>query len=99
MKIFNYHTVPKNTRKGFLSRNSKTAFFLNWKNQKKTHFPLENFFSKNVFGKKSRMMPKNSKIDPLETFIKMKRFLHTESSNKNSRYPSIEFKNFPTQVA
>ena len=45
VKFFNYHTVPKNTRKGFL-RNSKTAFFLTWK-----HLPLE-FFSIKLFGKK-----------------------------------------------
>ena len=50
MKFFNYHTVLKNTQKGFLPRELKIRFFLNIR--KKNQFAFGRFFEKNVFDKK-----------------------------------------------
>ena len=49
--FFNHHKVPKNTRKGFLPRNSN-SFFSELKTSEKNLFAFGNFFSKKVFEKK-----------------------------------------------
>ena len=94
VKFFNYHTVPKSTQKSF-PRNSKRAFFLNWKHQKKTNLPFEKKFQKKYLVKKSHIAEKPKE----RPFRLKKRFYKPKASMKFKRYPLKEFKNFPRKVA
>ena len=49
---------PRTAQVGFISKAQKYSRNNNWKH-------LEIFLSKKVFGKNSRILPKNSKRDPL----------------------------------
>ena len=77
-------------------RDSKTAFILNGKNPKKLICFCKNSISKNVFDKKSRIMPKNPKRDPLGSLNLF--FTNLKLQKKSRGYLLIDFRNFRKKV-